>query len=218
MFSHERFAYPFEFTPYPAATRPWDSLSEKEQLKAAIVVWQAMSDREKIFNLTSIARSALHKWLVDFKADANASDVKTFEALTGLYLYETTERTNLLSGLDSDMRKYIFEVHSFRGAQRNAPDGSPVNRVIVSITQARVIPFEDEPDLEPFAFRGGCTMIFDLNSLQLKYVVKKLIDDSDDRLKRQREYRTGEGVASLRTTYFGPSEETEPFALLHSDT
>ena len=218
LFAHQKFAYPFQFKPYPAANRSWASFDAEEQLRAAIVVWQTMSNREKIFNLTSIARSALHKWLVDFKADASASDVKRFEALTGLYLYETPERNDLLSGLASEMGKYKFEVHSFRGARRNGPDGVPVNRTIVSITQARVIPFEDEPEREPFAFRGGCTMIFDLNSLQLKYVVRKLIDDSDNRLKRQRQYRTGEGAASLRATYFGPPEANEPFALLHSDT
>jgi hypothetical protein len=195
-------------------------LDTDEKVKAAKVVWQTMSDREKIYNLTSIARSALHEWLVDFKVDAGTADVRRFESLTGLYLYEDHERSQILTGLESDYGKYKFEVHTFRGAQRIAPDGSPVNRVIVSITQKRSVPLEEgttDPDAEPFTFRGGCTMIFDLNTLKLKYLVKKLIDDSDDRLKRQRAYRTGEGGASLRMTYFGPPEETEPFALLHSD-
>jgi hypothetical protein len=142
--------------------------------------------------------------------------------------------------------RYKFEVHSFRGSQRVAPDGTLVNRVIVSITQKRLVPFEEEAtdpskpapatanyeeqvddskveeeleDSDPtkFVFRGGCTLIFDLNSLQLKYVIKKLIDDSDGRLKRQRAYRTGEAGASLRATYFGQAQKNEPFALLHSD-
>jgi hypothetical protein len=163
----------------------------------------------------------LHQWLVDFKADANADDVKRFEELTGLYLFAGSGRDLSLEGLKSDFGKYTFEVHSFRGAQRIAPDGTPVNRVIVSITQARIVPLDDtqsgNPDAETFAFRGGCTMIFDLNSLQLKYVVKKLIDDSDDRLKRQRAYRSEGGDGSLRATYFGSFEDGEPFAMLHSE-
>jgi hypothetical protein len=53
--------------------------------------------------------------------------------------------------------------------------------------------------------------------LQLKYVVKKLIDDSDDRLKRQRAYRSEGGDGSLRATYFGSFEDGEPFAMLHSE-
>jgi len=68
-----------------------------------------------------------------------------------------------------------------------------------------------------FDFRGGCTLILDLHTLKLKYVVKKLIDDSDGRLTRQRAYRTGESGASLRATYFGrQAANNEPFALLHS--
>jgi hypothetical protein len=237
LFAHQQFTPPFIFKPYPA-TKPWSEFGDHDEASAATVVWQTMSDREKIFNLTSIAKSVLHRWLYDFKADANADDVKKFEELTGLYLFETPERKDMLSGLESDSYRYSFEVHSFRGAQRTAPDGTPVNRVIVSITQKRMVPVEEPTpagpaapaapgaptapvapaaDTEEFAFRGGCTMVFDLNSLKLKYVVKKLIDDSDGRLKRQREYRTGEGGASLRATYFGPPEEAEPFALLHSD-
>ena len=241
LFAHEQFAPPFIFKPYPAA-KAWHAFDEEEKTKAAMVVWQTMSDREKIFNLTSIAKSVLHKWLVDFKADANTEDVKKFEELTGLYLFETSDRKDMLSGLESDGWRYSFEVHSFRGAQRTAPDGTPVNRVIVSITQKRKIslvektkaeagppgqpapaapaaaaPTAPADDTGKFSFRGGCTMVFDLNSLKLKYVVKKLIDDSDGRLKRQRAYRTGEGGTSLRATYFGPPEEAEPFALLHSD-
>ncbi len=220
LFAHQQFAPPFDFKPYPA-TKSWSTFDEDEKTNAAIVVWQAMPDREKIYNLTSIARGVLHRWLVDFKADAGTEDVKKFEELTGLYLFETPDRTNKLSGLKNEMGRYSFEVHSFRGAQRTAADGSPVNRVIVSITQKRIIPVEEgaapAADAETFSFRGGCTMVFDLNNLKLKYVVKKMIDDSDGRLKRQRAYRTGEGGASLRATYFGPPEEAEPFALLHSD-
>lgn len=238
LFAYQEFAPPFQITPYPVG-KSWPSFSEVEKNNAAIVVWQRMSDREKIFNLTSIARSVLHRWLVDFKADANTDDVIEFEKLTGLHLFAPYNQAELLSGLETEQGRYSFEVHSFRGSQRTAPDGSPVNRVIVSITQKRKVALEEEEKPEPvaggaagqpaagaasdtansekFAFRGGCTMIFDLNSLKLKYVVKKLIDDSDGRLKRQRAYRTGEGAASLRATYFGPPEEAEPFALLHGD-
>jgi hypothetical protein len=58
-------------------------------------------------------------------------------------------------------------------------------------------------------------LILDLQTLKLKYVVMKLIDDSDGRLTRQRAHRTGEAGASLRATYFGkPEQDIEPFALL----
>ena len=215
LFSHEQFEFPYSFQPYPMG-QPWVNLDSNQQARAAIVVWQTLSDREKIHNLTSIARSALHKWLVDFKADANTNDVQSFERLTGLYFFATPQRSQALSGLQEQGLKYTFEVHSFRGSQRVAPDGSPVNRVVVSITQKRIVPLSDA-DGETFTFRGGCTMVFDLQSLKLKYVAKKLIDDSDQRLTRQKAYRAGEGGGSLRATYFGSPEDSEPFAMLHSE-
>jgi hypothetical protein len=188
-----------------------------------------MPDREKIFNLTTVARRALEEWLVYFKADAGPGEVENFEKATGLYFHKPSESEKLLKegmkerdeslkGLGVYRGKYLFEVHSFRGAQRVAPDGTPVNRVIVSITQKRKVKLDETiTGSEKFVFRGGCTLIFDLNTLQLKYLIKKPIDNHDGRLTRQRDYRKGEGSASLRMTYFGPPEKTEPFALLHSD-
>jgi hypothetical protein len=250
LFAHQQFADPANFIPYPTGRSSWNVLTDRERTNARAVVWNDMADREKIFNLTSIARSALHTWLADFKTDAIPEDVKKFEELTGICLFGTEERKKSLKGLkgkrkqDDLLWRYKFEVHSFRGAQRVAPDGTPVNRVIVSITQKRIVPLEApdpskataatddfEPEIEDstveeeledsdpntFVFRGGCTLIFDLNSLQLRYVIRKLVDDSDGRLKRQRAYRTGEAGASLRATYFGPAQKNEPFALLHSD-
>jgi hypothetical protein len=226
LFAPNQFVFGTPNTAYPTDAS-WESVTE-EQLNAATVVWQTMPDREKIFNLTTVARRALEEWLVYFKSDAGPEEVLKFEDATGLYFHkpnenekllkEMAERDKLLKGLGVYRGKYLFEVHSFRGAQRVAPDGTPVNRVIVSITQKRKVKLDETaPESEKFFFRGGCTLIFDLNTLQLKYLIKKPIDNKDGRLTRQRAYRTGEGSASLRMTYFGPPEKTEPFALLHSD-
>jgi hypothetical protein len=70
-----------------------------------------------------------------------------------------------------------------------------------------------------FEFRGGCTIILDLQTLKLKYVIRKSIDD-EARVRRQRDYRSSDAGASLRATYFGSGLNAitnEPFALLHSD-
>jgi hypothetical protein len=228
LFASDQFVTGTPNTAYPTDAS-WESVTP-EQLNAATVVWQTMPDREKIFNLTTVARRALEEWLIYFKSDAGPEEVGNFEKATGLYFYKPSEgeknlkslegREESLTGLGVYKGKYLFEVHSFRGAQRVAPDGTPVNRVIISITQKRKVKLDEsstDPKPEKFFFRGGCTLIFDLNTLQLKYLIKKPIDNKDGRLTRQRQYRTGEGSASLRMTYFGPPEKTEPFALLHSD-
>lgn len=207
--------------------KPWAQLSEFERRNAERVLWSVRSDRDKIFSITRAAQGALHEWLAEYKSDAITEEVKKFESLTGIYL-KAGENEEKLSGLnfkeDKDQLevKYTFECHSFRAAQRVGPDGNTVSEVIISLTQRRELPLDASAplseDTETFDFRGGCTLILDLHTLKLKYVVKKLLDDSDGRLTRQRAYRTGEGGSSLRATYFGrQTGNNEPFALLHSD-
>ncbi len=208
------------FKPEQFPEKKWGSLSKTEKDKAKVVLWQTLSDRERIFSLSRIARIALHEWLAKYKADANSEGVKKFEALTGLYFLQSPEKDQKVEGLENVNGKYTFEVHAFRGAQRVGPDGNTLNEVIISLTQGRKVALEEGDDADSFDFRGGCTMILDLQTLKLKYVVKKLIDNTDGRLTRQRAYRTGEATASLRATYFGNPEQTEngePFAFLHSD-
>jgi hypothetical protein len=205
--------------------KKWKALSNFEKSRAQMVLWQNMSDREKIFCLTRIARIALHQWVAAYKADANSEEVKIFEEVTGLYFLQTPEKEQKVAGLRAIDGKYTFEVHAMRGAQRVGPGGKTLNEVIISLTQGRCVAF-DEAETESldqaatFEFRGGCTLILDLETLKLKYVIKKLIDNSDGRLTRQRAYRMGDAGASLRATYFGRPEHdgnNEPFALLHSD-
>ncbi|NII24380.1 hypothetical protein HB364_04790 [Pseudoflavitalea sp. X16] len=74
-----------------------------------------------------------------------------------------------------------------------------------------------------FIFRGGCTLIFDLNyasskdQVKLKYVIKKDIDDHE-RMKRQYKMLFNNNDFSLNATYFGTAYgnlEAEPFAIMH---
>src|ERR1700752_269171 len=221
LFAHEKFASPPIFASYPGH-KQWTELTEDEKSRCSIILWQTMSNRERIFNLTKVAQYALHEWLAAYKADASTQEVKKFEELTGLYLIKSSIRDSNITGLSEYKGKYRFEVHSFRGAQRVGSDGTPVNRVIISLTKKReIFPNPGQAGVAPvsFIFRGGCTMVFDLQTLKLKYVVKKLIDDSDQRLTRQRDYLEGEGAASIRATYFGKTGQNmaEPFASLHSE-
>ena len=112
----------------------------------------------------------------------------------------------------------VFEVHSVRPAERVGASGGRLNHAVVVLTQSRTCPLDPElPDGTAFKFRGGCTLIFDLDTFELKYAVCKYIND-DQRLGRQREYmRTGK-MGDLRSTYFAGDplgDMDEPFALLH---
>jgi len=74
-----------------------------------------------------------------------------------------------------------------------------------------------------FVFRGGSTLIFDLDyniskdGVKLKYVIRKNIN-SEERMKRQFNMLFGKPDFSLNATYFGKTEgnlEAEPFAMIH---
>jgi hypothetical protein len=150
-----------------------------------------------------------------------------FEKTTGLYFLWSPQKEQAVEGLEVNAEKYTFEVHSIRSARRVGPDGNTLNQIIISITQKRKVRLNEDNEEPKFNFRGGCTLILDLQDLSLRYaIVKKIGDEVDgqgkfvavnERLKRQREFRTG-GTMSLRATYFGKSEQNEveePLALLH---
>jgi hypothetical protein len=137
-----------------------------------------------------------------------------------------------------------FEVHSVRPARRIGLGSQPRTDLVVEITQRRRGYFDPQKQEEQdrreadwetpdFIFRGGATLLIDLESGQVRYCVYKRVGpEADDRLRRQRRFLTGPPDRSLRASYFGDPRKTyfenmaqaieentpfeiEPFALLH---
>lgn len=169
--------------------------------------------REAVFLKSRRMRRYLHKWLEEVPDDAK-------NGLLGL---------DLTPGPDGPAK---FEVHAVRPVRRIGPDDRMIQQMIIEITQRRPQWFrppdpskaagETEPD---FYFRGGATLIVDLETGAIRYIVRRPINDPT-RLKRQRGFLCGElgldaGVepdheSQLRRMYFGrPGEDAEPFAALH---
>lgn len=99
----------------------------------------------------------------------------------------------------------VFAVELVRFARRAGPDGDRVNHAIVVVTQkhnsARTPPI-----------RGGCTLIFDLDTLTLRYAITKPIVEA--RVPSILD-RRATAVQALRTNPYGSPDRREPFALLH---
>ncbi|HBG47794.1 MAG TPA: hypothetical protein DDW94_12520 [Deltaproteobacteria bacterium] len=134
-------------------------------------------------------------------------------------------KERLIKGLDFERK---FEVHSIRPVRRSGPDGQLLLDMVVEITQ-RTPGFLDLPlgqcqkDLQSnqgpdFWFRGGCTLIVDLETGKLRYCIYKDIN-SERRYDRQRAFVDGMSAApSLSETYFGITgyrERDEVFAFVH---
>jgi hypothetical protein len=197
--------------------------------------------RKDIFLMTREAQDSIHGLIRD-KILGDKTDRDLFEDLTQMVF--GVEEGKEIDGLEKDPKEdrfYKFEVSSLRGARRTGPNDRLVNQIIVSLTQTREVDVvkskpgegeqEDEveigkvrigseketPEKEKLIFRGGCTLVLNLEDLTIRYVIPKLITD-DKRLQRHREYHQMPFGQSLRATYFGaPNNRTiaEPFALLH---
>ena len=141
-----------------------------------------------------------------------------------------------------------FEIQNLRLVSINRPDGGQINQIVFSLVQrcgvemknkqfhGHYMPSSDEeeqaPSIERFELRGGCTMIFDLDTLKLKYGITKPLVDLETlkpgeseidqkRIKSQYQYQFSDLVA-LKTNEFSKhfgleikNPYNEPFALLH---
>ena len=143
--------------------------------------------------------------------------MEQFEETTGLVLRPERIPAGLKTKEDGVP---VFEVHSTRPARRAGPDGDNVDQVVITITQKRKLlidPSLRDKEQNRFTFRGGCTIILDLDTLELQYAIRKRIT-SENRIQRQRDFLRGNAGSSLRATYFNdPLRDTggEPFAFLH---
>ncbi|MFG1420292.1 gluzincin family metallopeptidase [Roseixanthobacter liquoris] len=118
------------------------------------------------------------------------------------------------------------EIQQVRTTRRAGPDGQDIRQLIIEVTQERRGFFDpkvqDDQDwghkpYRPgdFIFRGGATMIFDLRSRKLRYVVRKRIDD-EARLNDHRAFLAAHRRGGpLGATYGSGAFLDEPFAMLH---
>jgi hypothetical protein len=168
-------------------------LDMMEQLKRYADACLYVKDREKLFHRTREERRELHKKLV--RAFHAAPDFTGPLAL------------DLSNGQG-------FEVHELRPSMRSTPDGRYLPQVVVALTQSRKLPADPETGTPEHVFRGGATVLVDLTTPQIKYVVKKRLA-SESRRARTAQFMRATAADPLRGLFFGPNRR-EPFAALHS--
>lgn len=122
-----------------------------------------------------------------------------------------------------------IEIHAVRPARRIGPGGEVRTDLIIVAAQRRRGYFDEatqtavdqgqkQPPVADFIFRGGCTLLVDLESGAVRYIIRKDVL-SEQRLAQQRQHLLG--LPSARGTYFGSHGEVleegtpEPFAMLH---
>jgi hypothetical protein len=168
--------------------------------------------REEIFNLTVDMKRQLHD-----KLSTKFEHSEAFLKTTGLSLGNSFNN-QIRIGSNGEL---AFEVHSLKRARRLGPEGLAIDQMIITITQTRNIrPKRNQENSEngnetAIKFRGGCTLIFDLDNMKLKYSIIKGIDD-EERLQRQKDFVNRWSTLSFESRcYHYNGFSSEPFAFLH---
>jgi hypothetical protein len=149
--------------------------------------------RKEIFDQQRTLRKDLHDWLQDY-----------FDSTSG------GEKDAKYMGLRTAREgKTSFEVRSARVANRVGPDGNLLPQMVVELLQKRMV----EANGARRWFWGGCTVVADLHSAEIRYCIRKDIN-SKTREERQTAFHAAK-EPSLRDTYFGFVHSREPFAMIH---
>jgi hypothetical protein len=170
-------------------------------------------DRKEIRNKTNSAQAMLHDFIKGAVRKKNVTLLEDFSKFCGLYLGPDAKAL----GLATDKEGLpVFEVHQVRTAFRSRPDGTLLNHALLTLTQRRTIKL---PDGSSYQFRGGATLIVDLDTLTLRYCIRCPIDDEERRCASE-EFMMNDLPASVRAKFFGDdaTARNEPFAFLHGDT
>jgi hypothetical protein len=202
------------------------------------------SDRKNLYEHTKEfirGKEGLHKKILDDLVESGPRNAFSF--LSGLMFprdEETSEKEHGLEWGYLSSNAASFAIGNLRIANRASPEGGFTNHMIITLHQKRGVRFKVEDDNAEvdengyfvpdkterkdwgehhIIFRGGCTLIFDLETLKLRYAIKKDIDDKDRMIRQFRyEYQMGKGRAQ---TYFDEKTLTAlagPIACIHSNS
>ena len=186
--------------------------------------WDLHSDRHLAFVRMKELSAAFHDWLANPK-----NLLPGVEWSLGLSLDPAKAPKSIRRGANG---RPVFEVHSMRPCRRIGPDGQQQTDVVVELVQRRKAFFDEarqaavDSGTEPyeaaqpdFYYRGGCTLIIDPTTADVRYCVRKSIKTTtDSRLAQERRSRQGQFGDKTGGSYLASErdQEANPFAFLHS--
>jgi hypothetical protein len=119
-------------------------------------------------------------------------------------------------GLDLRRGHPQFSVRALQFTRKATADSTGVPRALISIVQERQVAHEDE---RGFTFRGGCTIVVDVRSCEVDFVVSKNILSGtriDEERAFHREMRSG--LVGLYLGQVNALDSSRTLALLHGLT
>jgi hypothetical protein len=184
--------------PPPLPLRP-DRVGE--MLKSISIDWDLNGHREGAYESSKKNAREFWRWLND---PNQVSDDEI--AALGLLRIPEPQPFNI-GDRDGELRR--IEVHSVRPARRVDPEGNLRSALVVEITQS----FRPK-GMPSVRYRGGCTLLIDLATARVRYMVRKKVANAD-RFSLQLNFAAAAG-GDLHSNYFAADADTrEPFAVMH---
>jgi subtilisin family serine protease len=212
----QRGIVPYEITHLAEDSLLWEPppMDEKlmgrfnEVLPSLDLTWGLTIERKSAFECSQKNGGILKTWL----AYARDPERRLLRQILGFE--EPAKRRTITVGdqtLIGEVRP--IEAHSVRVCKRTAPDGSSKSTLVIELTQA----FWADPDKE--RYRGGCTLLFDLNDNTLKYMVRKKLL-SPWSMQKQVAARSAAMMSAAvhGQVYYPPNDPTgrgKAFAIMH---
>jgi Subtilase family len=175
---------------------PETKLNISECLKQMTLTWDLRADRRAAYETSRKNARTFNKWLkkkIDDEEKARS--------------FGFSRAATLLVG-DDIGKLSPFEVHSVRPVRRVGPDGQQRLDLVVEITQSWTPKGGDK-------YRGGSTLIIDLERNEIRYVVRKRVGHAE-RIASQQGFRMSLADSYIRSNYYDDiARGREPFAMLH---
>lgn len=174
---------------------PECDLDIKDCVKQMSLTWDLHENRRRAYESSKVNAIILNRWLKQKINDEQARSLG-FSRSAALLVGDTLGKLS------------PFEVHSVRPVRRVGPDGQQRLDLVVEITQSWM------PE-GGYKYRGGSTLIIDLEKNEVRYVVRKRVGHAQ-RISNQQGFRIALADSSIRSNYYDDiARGREPFAMLH---
>jgi hypothetical protein len=169
------------------------------------LTWNLSSNRRQSYMHSESNGFLLWRWLQQNLSDAEAAAV---EDDLGVYI-RAGSRVPKEIPTDKDGTPSL-QIHSVRPARRIGSRGQQLTDLVIEAIQRYVV--TDPTTGERITHRGGCTLLIDMERETIRYAVRKRVGSASRIAAEQGFMRM---AAEGSQSYFDPSKDREPFAMLH---
>ena len=177
----------------------------RKMLGALDLTWNLTSDRRQSYLHSESNGFKLWQWLQKHLTDDEAHVV---EADLGVYI-RAGDHVPKGVPVSADGTP-VLQIHSVRPARRISSRGQQLTDLVIEAVQRCIVP--DPVTGELITHRGGCTLLIDLQEQRIRYAVRKKVGSAN---RVQAEQNFMHLAVDGSQSYFDPTQEREPFAMLH---